>query len=406
VQEVKTVKKVKKSNSLLNLLVFMVLISILPLYGLFFKKEAITSVVGEDSQSLVELKQAAQDLQRVGQFESAAELLWRYYQMNPSQNEKIQVLQQLETLYEKLGDVKRRLACLYVLSSLHDGVYDEDLKRKVHASLKSLGKDKDAALFLQASTSLDPQKNTRGSGNLVIAMVDGEEVYLHEVEKLLQGDKKNKEKILSEFLMRRVLKKESLSLLEDGEFKKNMALMAEEMRISEFLRRQIALQSISEFDLKNYYESHKEQWNHNKGFKLLHACFADKKEASSFAAAVSDKKSFMKLAGEKSISLDKVKGGEVKKWVEDDVLVGVGRLEGLYSFLQTQKEGKSELFSSRKGWHCFFIEQIREASFAKFEDVKSEVESEYRQKKQSLVRQGYLKKLFNKYKVVIQREAF
>jgi hypothetical protein len=383
-----------------TLLTLVVLFSVLPLYGLYLQEG------GSEIRTLTplaELKSAAVSLKRVGAFKEASELFWRIYENSPDPSVRLEILQALRELYQQERNHNDLLRVLYLIQALDPSEERITYRKQIYDVLGRLGKDKDASLFLNAQSGLKRANPDAGSSTLVVAQVKGEEIYYRDVEKILQGNAAEKQQRLLEFIVHRILKSQSLELMKNPEFLSKAEGLVEELRVAEFLKQKLKKQETSEFDLKNYFQSHFYQWNYGRGFLTSHLMLENQMEAEKLLAAkIMDLKGFEAYAKVHSKSLDRVISGSHSHWIEDDSIPQVGKFKNLFNFLTSQKKGEiSHAFQSRRGIHFFWIRELREPKSSKLEDVYQEVASAYQKEFEKDFKQGYFRDLIRENQVRI-----
>ncbi len=393
-------RKVSAPSLAQTLLILVVLLSILPLYGLYLKDNS-----GEQTGSspLHELKSAAVALKRVGAFKSAAGFLWSMYERTPEEANRLEVLQVLRELYQQERNHEDLLRVLYLIQALDPSESRVSYRKEVYETLGRLGKDKDASLFLKTQSGLKKSNPEQGSSNLVVAQVGGEEIYYRDVKDLLKGNAAEKQQKLFEFIVQRILKSESMGLMQTPEFISQANDLVEELRVAQFLKQKFKKQEISEFDLKNYFQSHLYQWNHGKGYLVSHLMLSGEGKLKEYLdSEIKNRSEFEAYARAKSDSLDKIRSGIHTKWIEDDSIPQVGRFKGLFKFLESQAPGEvSSVFKSRRGQHFFWIRESRAPKSSQFADVRQEVYAAYQKEFEKQFKQDYFRELVRENQVRI-----
>jgi len=399
--EVKQTRKIKtnQSSRAQGFLTLLVLFALIPLYGLYFLPAPKPAQV---LPQFSEWRSAAMELKRVGQYEEAARILEKVYENSITSKSRLEILHVLKEIHTRGRDWKSLLTVLYKIQSLDPSETGGSYKKDIYETLQRLGKDKDASLYLKARTSLHSTKAPTQGSDVVIASIEGEEIYTRDLGERGGGNAAERLKLLTQLVINRILKKESMGLMEDQDFLAEADRVLEEMRIAKFLDRKLSVQKISEFDLKNFYHSHLYLWNYPNGVQVSHIQLKSQEEVGEFQSnAPSSLESFESYAKQHSASLDKVRSGRVERYVESDSLPSIGTFPGLFDFLWKQKKGLCGPFPSRRGQHFFWVRSRRSALKSTFEEKKREVEKAYRKEFEDQFKEKYFRELLKAYDVKV-----
>ena len=303
---------------------------------------------------------------------------------------------------------KKKLKALSLLEVLDPDEKFSSYKKNIYQTLKLLAKDKDAEIYLNSSTSMENRKAQKGSHNIVIASILGEEVYYQELERIQNNYPKGtpKKELMTQLLAKKLLQKESEPLLQDPAFKKIANQVLLDFRISHLMDRALSQSITSEFDLKNYYQATLYNYVFTQGFLISHLLIKDQDVLNEFL----DKKvlnlpDFEKFVDLYSIDLNKNKKGKISKWIDQDFIPLIGKVAGLMDHLKSQKRNVlSDSFKSPKGTHFFWLHESREAQNIKYEDAKEMLKKSYKAENQQILQEKYFQELFTKYKVVVHED--
>ena len=391
--------RVNQSSKVQGLLSLLILVAVLPLYTLFFMNQSASTVFNSD---FPEWQKAALELKRVGQYEEAAQVLEKLYEKTDSVESRLEILHVLKDTYLRSRNWNLLLVALYKIQSLDPTESHGQYKKLVYDTLQRLGKDKDASLYLKARTSLDSNSMVQEGSDAVIATIGQEEIYTRDLGDLGGIDAAGRLQALTQLVINRLLKKESMSLMEDAQFLREADEAVEKMRVAKFLERKTSAAKISEFDLKNFYHSHLYLWNHPKGVQISHIQLVDPQKIDDFQRnKPTNLEAFENFAQDNSNSLDRVRRGRISQWVESDRLPSIGNFAGLFAFLTTQSPGFCGPFNSRRGTHFFWIRERREARSTSFEAEKEKVEKAYREEFQDQYQEKYFRQLLKSYDVKV-----
>ncbi|MCO4783566.1 MAG: hypothetical protein KC646_14665 [Candidatus Cloacimonetes bacterium] len=405
-EEIKTKKMVKKKsgNGFLVLLNGLILLFVV---GLFFKTPVSKAAVTTDKIDHQEFKSAAIRLKSKGFTLESADLFHRYYQTLFNPSEKIKILSQLVDLYA-FEHPKETLKVLSLLESLDPEEKSSQYKKMTYDILKLMAKDKDAELYLKSATSMSKNIGTKGSKNLVVASIKGEEVYYSELENFAKDfpQKVENKDLISQLLVKKLLQKESEPLLQDPDFKSFASKSLSDLRVSFFMNKEMSKFEVSEFDLKNYYQANLFKYVYPKSYKLSHLLIKEETSVSQFLSSPPKSLQEFESAVEQfSIDLNKNTQGKIEAWIQKDFIPLTGKVTGLMEFLENQKlSSLSSPLKSSKGTHFFWIHNKREAQDLKYESAKEMVKRAYKQEHQQNFQQEYFTKLFKKYEVVLHED--
>lgn len=405
-ETLKETKIIRKKSPVQFWLSFLTLLFILPFYGFFhllYHKKP-------DYQGFPEYREAANELRLVGLFAESEELFWRYYETTVrDQEERLRILDQVRNNLVQGGDsvqnMQKLLQVLYMIQALDPQEKVLRYRSDIHSTLQNLGKNRDASNYLRFGSSLQKKRDSTGTGALVVARSSEGEILFSEVEQVLQGSPEEKRQRLSEYIAKKLLVKESLSLMDEADFQEKLRRMVEDFRVSYFLEQKMQRSEVTELELKNHFAANKAIWNYPLGYQISHLLLPEA-EGDKFAAAeIYTLEEFSSFAKENSISLDKVKGGLIKDWIETDFIPSVGSLPGLMEFLSGVGVGLvAEPLKDKRGCHYFFVREVRRPRQAEFSDVESEVREHYLNGYRESFMETFFADLFRKNDVVIHYE--
>ncbi len=402
----KTVRKKNTSGQLLSLLAFL---SVLPLYGLYFHLPNTPQnfVVYENFQQDFE---AASTLSQAALYTESNEALWALLYEAIGQKEKLMVLELIRRNARKSDRPRELLKTLYIIQAYDPEEAQLKYQKELFDTLKKIGKDKDASLYLQAKSGLNKKAVNSGSAQLVIASIGKEEVYQADLDRFVQENpqfESKKSEGLIQLIIRRILKRKSLGLLEDSDFQEQLENLAQEIRIKEFLKRELSTQEPTEMELRAYYEANKNDYNHPAGVRLAHLLLFDKDKQALRQIEKNppeSQKDFEALVSQFSRSLNKVRGGVLPDWVISDDLPTEGNFNGVWDFLQKRSVGFHGPFNSRRGTHYFWIFDQRSASYNEYDKVLDELKRKYASERSKQIQEQYFKRLIVDQQVQIFHE--
>lgn len=228
------------------------------------------------------------------------------------------------------------------------------------------------------AANIGDNKITVSDFNTIVGYLDAEK------QKALEKNPQLKENFLRQIVQSKVISDIAKEKAFDKkpEIKKQLELFADNFLANEFLKREIAEKvSISEDDMKSYYDTHKDEFKTPETVRARHilvkvapgASEEDKKKAKEKAEGILDKiksgEDFAKLATELSDDTgSKPKGGDlgffargrmVKPFEDTAFSLKPGQISGI---VETQF-----------GYHIIKIEEMKEAGIDPFETVKERI---------------------------------
>ena len=408
-ESLKSTKTVKKKNNSGQLLSLLVLISVLPLYGLYIHSPNPhqTSNIYKSFQQDFE---TANTLANASLFEESNQVLWTLFSESLVEKEKLLVLELIRRNSRKSGQLGELLKALYFIQAYDPREEQLKYQKELFDTLSKTGREKDASLYLQAKSGLNKQVVGTGSSQLVIASLANEEIYQSELDRFILENpqfKTKKSEGLVQLIIRRILKRKSLGLLEESDFQQKVDSFIEEMRITEFLKRELSTHEPTEIELRSFYEANKSDYNYPAGIRLAHIMLyeSDQQVLQKISKnPPSSRKDFEDLASQFSRSLSKINRGVLSEWVVSDNLPTEGNFEGIWQFLQNSSMGFTGPFKSRRGTHYFWIIDKRSASTNSYEQILDELRNKYTSERSNQIQEQYFKKLITDQQVKIFHE--
>ena len=239
----------------------------------------------------------------------------------------------------------------------------------------------------------------------VLAVVAGEEITQAEFDAFLQGVPREqqpylsnpqfREQCLEQLIALHMFAKngEEMKLEETEEFKKLVESARRDILAQMTMREVMKDAVVTEEDVKNYYEEHKQQFTKGETVRAKHILTDSKEKCDAILAAIqSGETSFEDAAKEKSTCPSGTKGGDlgefgkgqmVKEFEDAAFTAEIGAIVGP---VQTQF-----------GYHLIKVEEKKDAAVADFEEVKNSIRNQLLQQRQNKVYSDKVKELREKY---------
>jgi peptidyl-prolyl cis-trans isomerase C len=176
-------------------------------------------------------------------------------------------------------------------------------------------------------------------------------------------------------------------------------LLEEKLLAEKMIRNALQYQGeIDEKEAIQYYETHRSSFQLPLQVRARQVVVADGEEAIQILKRLKKGESFEKLAKEKSLGPEKVNGGDLGFFKQ-------GERPAEFDLVFTMEVGEiSEAIKSPYGYHIFKLEEKIEPREIPYEEAKSEIIQELRQKKGEEEYQRWLKGLKAKAKVKINKK--
>jgi peptidyl-prolyl cis-trans isomerase C len=247
--------------------------------------------------------------------------------------------------------------------------------------------------------------------NYILAEVAGEIITLLDVESAVHGiptffrhiytGLEAKETLLRTLvdykLFAKAAKEHNLHKMPEVKRKINAAI--EKTLDHVFLRNILEGVSISEKELRDYYETHLKEFQIPEQIKIRQIVVETEGEAREITEALEDGAEFEKVARERSIGSTAQWGGELG-WF------GRGRLDpALERTGFTLEKGQiSGIIKTPPGYHIIKLEKKRSARQQSFSDVRNRIKQTLQQRKQKEITEQKRKELGKRYGVRLYRE--
>lgn len=228
------------------------------------------------------------------------------------------------------------------------------------------------------AAKIGDDKITVSDFNTIVGYLDAEK------QKAIEKNPQLKENFLRQIVQSRVISDiaKEKGFDKKPEIKKQMELFADNFLANEFLKKEIAEKvSISEEDMKSYYDTHKDEFKTPEMARVRHilvkvapgASEEEKKKAKEKAEGILDKiragEDFAKLATELSDDTgSKAKGGDLGFFARGRMVKPFE--DAAFSLKPGQVSG---IVETQFGYHIIKMEEMKEAGIDTFETVKERI---------------------------------
>jgi parvulin-like peptidyl-prolyl isomerase len=168
--------------------------------------------------------------------------------------------------------------------------------------------------------------------------------------------------------------------------------------------------NITESDLKDYYEAHKEDYREKAGVEISWIVVEEKEAAAAVLQALENGKSFEECAKEFSIDdITKEQGGEVPGKIEKGGdIPGIGNNVDVHAHLFSLKENEisSEPVVVDDKYYVFKVRKVVPERVQPYDEVSYDVSRKKREEKVREVREALIQRLQNEHGAIIHRSKF
>ncbi|MCM8796520.1 MAG: peptidyl-prolyl cis-trans isomerase [Candidatus Omnitrophica bacterium] len=330
----------------------------------------------------------------------AAEALEEYLASgNIESKEAAQLLYKLGGIYMELYKYEKALRSFYKAEMLEPKAeFSGEMSQKIVEALENLGMSSQAKYELEARTSLDKEQQAKGR---VVARIGKKEITDAEIDDTIKNVPQWMRKTLEEPARRREFirnyvgqevlytKAKRLGLDTKEETRKMLEQLKKQIVVESFLASHIQakMDKISPEDIKLYYEANKDNYTEPAQIKASYLIFENESQKDEMIQ-----------------KLKKHEGSprEVTIRETDTSIPGIGEAKDIIAglFLK-EKDQISDPLKIKDKFYIFYILEKKQRRQKSFEEVKPEVEYEYKMKKQREIVDDLLKKALEEEEVEI-----
>ena len=322
-------------------------------------------------------------------------------QINPQ--EEARLLYKIGSIYMELYKYEKALKSFYKAEMLNPkSEFAQEMNQKIIEALENLGMSSQARYELEARTSLGQEKEIKVK---VVARIGKKEITDAQIDEALKNAPQWMRKSLEEperrlefirnYVGQEVLytKAKRLGLDTKEETRQTLEQLKKQIVVEQFLGKEIQekLDKISPEDIKLYYEANKDSFIEPAQIKVSYLSFENESQKDEM---------IQKLKKQEG------KPREASITEGDSGIAGIGQAKDVISGLFLKEKGQiSDPLKIKDKFYVFSILEKRQKRQKSFEEVKSEVEYEYKMKKQQEISQDLLKKALEEQEVEIFETA-
>ncbi len=158
---------------------------------------------------------------------------------------------------------------------------------------------------------------------------------------------------------------------------------------------------ITEEEMKNFYESNKNEFRTQPMWRASHILVANEREARDIQAELAKGADFAELAKTHSIDATASRGGDVGYFRSGQLIPDFEK-----ECLKLEVGQVSDVVHTQFGYHIIKMTDKKEAAVKSFQDARRDIESELKRRKRSELFNELVSNLKGKYSVKIKEDVF
>ncbi|MFA4993214.1 MAG: peptidyl-prolyl cis-trans isomerase [Candidatus Omnitrophota bacterium] len=385
-----------------NLKIISVVIILFIIAGLFVAKNFTGNVNSSQKPAWTDKMQLgyANALLAKGLYANAAQEFEAYIKRGGSDSKDLaSICYKLGNIYMDLKEYEKALANFYKSELLNpDPEYKQDLNQKIVSALESLGLSQQAQYELESRTSVNPavQSNERIAVRIGKREISNDEIDMvinrlpEQVKKELNNNDA-KLKFIREYVATEVLyeKGKKLGLDKDAKIRGAVEDFKKQLVLQELLGGEIRKElKVTPEDILLYYKANKDKYSIPAAAKVSFLELSD-----------------LVKSDEVSAELKNGKGKKIEQWIQKgSAFISEDIGESREAVENILKQGKGAIVSPVKienKLYMFIVDEKEPGREKPFEEVKGQVESEYRAQKEQQIVQSLLNKALEQQEVEI-----
>ena len=425
-------------------IVLLVILIILTSVNLLIKPTSQPAVSGKRSSGLTveQTKQLAVRLALRNLYQQGAKVWQDYLSFAElSDTERAKALFQAGTLLEKAGSLEEAIEYYYrseMAAKLDE--LEPQINTHIKGCFEKLGKFSALRYELMDRTGF---KQTQPAGTKILAEIGAEKITQSDLDATIESSIDNqlspmapfmtpeqlneqKDKMLEQYknpeakqqflqmwLAQEILYRQALEekLTEEPQVKKVIDELSKRALSQYLMNRELASRiNITETDLQTYYAANKSKYIEPAKVKISHILVEDQQQADDLLKRIKDGEDFAGLAEEFSIDKGtRENGGRINA----DVTAGsyipvIGESKELNEKIFATEAGSliDEAVKTEKGLEIVKVESKTPERQKSFDEAAQQVMSELSGQKRQDVQQEYIKKMMDKFGVIIHTSAF
>jgi len=317
--------------------------------------------------------------------------------------EEAKLLYKLGSIYMELYKYEKALKNFYKAEMVDpQAEFTQEMNQKIIEALENLGMSSQARYELEARTSLGKDKEIKGK---VVARIGKREITDTEIDGALKNapewmrksleDPQRRMEFIRNYVGQEVLytKAKRLGLDAKEETRQTLEQLKKQIVIEQLLGKEIQekLDKITLEDIKLYYEANKDSFIEPGQIKVNYLSFENESQKDEIMQRLKKQEGKLQEAS--------ITEGESN-------IAGIGEAKDIIAGLFLKEKGQiSDPLKIKDKFYIFSMVDKKQKRQKSFEEVKSEVEYEYRMKKRQEISQDLLKKALEEQEVEIFETA-
>ena len=311
--------------------------------------------------------------------------------------EAARLLYRMGNMYMELLDYEKALYYFYKAETADPKAgFTTELDKKLVECLENLGLTTQAQYELGARTALEEQPKKELDG-VVFAKVGNEEITQGQIDEAINAmpewakesfsHGEGRLEFVRQYATTQALynKAKRLGLEQDAEVRRSIKDITKQLLVQRFLAKELKDKVTADpSDIQMFYEANKDKFKEEADARVSVIKFSEEKKANDAMRRLSVGADFAKMAQELSEDENtKTKGGTIEGSLEKNGdIPGIGASKEALDAIFSKKDGElAGPFKINNGYYIFKINSIKPEVQKPFEEVKEQIEYEYRNKK-------------------------
>ncbi|MCX7927696.1 MAG: peptidyl-prolyl cis-trans isomerase [Candidatus Omnitrophica bacterium] len=364
----------------LNVIVLIFLIAILALVSiqLYQLKAAIKTSSIEDLSIQLEF---ANRLLTKGLKKQAAEAFQEYLdKATLTKEQQAQILYKLGNIYLENQQYEEALRCFYKAELLlPNAQFANEMGQKIVTALENIGLSSQAKYELEARTAVGAKPKEEKD---IVARINKKFITRDQIEEALSfipewarkeyDDPQKRKEFIKDYVAQEIIFQKAirLGLDTDWQLRKTFEHIKKQMIVERFLSDRIKekMSNLSETDIKLYYQANKDRYSQPAQVKIRYLDFDNLDKKEEIAKKLKEKEPQAK---------------EVTVYENEQQIPDIGQAQQVInSFFQHDKDWLSDAVKIKDKFYLFLIVDKKDRLQPTFEEIKPQVEADYRHMKQ------------------------
>ena len=215
---------------------------------------------------------------------------------------------------------------------------------------------------------------------------------------------KNKKRYLDEVILEMLLYEEAVrnGIDKDKEVKEILNEAKKKIVTAKFIKNEVEDKvKVTDAEMRSYYEANKNEFKTQPMWRASHILVANEREARDILGELAKGADFAELARTRSIDATASRGGDVGYFRSGQLITEFEK-----ECLKLNIGQTSDVVHTQFGYHIIKMTDKKEPAIKTFDEAKSDIETELRQRKRGELFNNVVSKLKNKYSVKIKDDVF